>query len=482
MKQHYFLFVAAMLLFGGFAQAQYLTIGTGTDLGRGNPFDTYWRHSVSQMIYTPEDMGNQAVKIHAIAWHQNVTEAVPAQLHHMKVYMTMTSRSSFNSDDGWNNNGNGGTLYYDGEFYVSDRDEWTTITLDDYFIYNGTSNVIITVIDDIDDEVDGEDLNSEHKFYCSTTSDYKCLYARNDNDPYDGTNFGSVEGDVSNMRPNIRFFTTSTSETELPHIEIGDGSTSSENSSNYLPNTILYNNSISEQLFTNAELGGNGTKLYGVQFYKTSTDSDIERRNVKVYLSSTSSTEYANETDWTQVVSWELLYKGGFAIPEEEGWVTIWFNEPKSVAGGNNYALVVVDSNDFWRSSRYYATHTTSGNTSIINYSDETAFDAPALYHSDIEGELLSIRNNVRFILDATPQTSITEAGSVNVNVYPNPTNGRLTVKANGLKHVDLLNVTGKTLVSTNNATLDLSNLPAGVYMLRVQTEEGTSMQKIIKN
>ncbi len=70
---------------------------------------------------------------------------------------------------------------------------------------------------------------------------------------------------------------------------------------------------------------------------------------------------------------------------------------------------------------------------------------------------------------------------SRSVELFPVPTSGSLTVRADGLQKVDILDIGGRTLVSSTAATLDLSGLPEGMYFVRVTTLSGSSVQRIVK-
>ena len=67
------------------------------------------------------------------------------------------------------------------------------------------------------------------------------------------------------------------------------------------------------------------------------------------------------------------------------------------------------------------------------------------------------------------------------VKVYPNPTNGMVTVEAEGMSLVSVYNSLGQCVlekqVSGETTTLDLKDVAAGLYLLRVKTESGTLNQ-----
>lgn len=70
------------------------------------------------------------------------------------------------------------------------------------------------------------------------------------------------------------------------------------------------------------------------------------------------------------------------------------------------------------------------------------------------------------------------------VELYPNPTEGRLTIKASGMQQVSLFNAIGqriKTLqVNADSLTLDVSTFGSGVYLLQITTQGGTFSRRLI--
>ena len=76
----------------------------------------------------------------------------------------------------------------------------------------------------------------------------------------------------------------------------------------------------------------------------------------------------------------------------------------------------------------------------------------------------------------------IEEPASKNeVEIFPVPTKGNLTVRSEGIKKVDIMDVGGRTLVSSQKGNLNISDLPNGVYFVRVTTISGSTVQRIVK-
>ena len=80
------------------------------------------------------------------------------------------------------------------------------------------------------------------------------------------------------------------------------------------------------------------------------------------------------------------------------------------------------------------------------------------------------------------------------LNIYPNPANDRLyvetltqTLTQTQTLNVEIYDVYGrlqdnKTTRQQDMTSIDLSNLNAGIYFVKINTEEGNIVKRIIKN
>ena len=69
---------------------------------------------------------------------------------------------------------------------------------------------------------------------------------------------------------------------------------------------------------------------------------------------------------------------------------------------------------------------------------------------------------------------------NLQLKIYPNPANNKITIDANDVIDVKLFDILGKQITSTKTNEVDVSNLTNGVYFIQVQTKQNTSTQKII--
>ena len=72
------------------------------------------------------------------------------------------------------------------------------------------------------------------------------------------------------------------------------------------------------------------------------------------------------------------------------------------------------------------------------------------------------------------------------VNVFPNPSNGVFSIEGKSIRKVEVVDVIGQTVLSKeiedNHIQIDLSGKTAGVYLLRVITNNGITTKQLIKD
>ncbi|MCR5423906.1 MAG: fibronectin type III domain-containing protein [Bacteroidales bacterium] len=68
------------------------------------------------------------------------------------------------------------------------------------------------------------------------------------------------------------------------------------------------------------------------------------------------------------------------------------------------------------------------------------------------------------------------------LKLYPNPTRGQVTLTADEVIKVEVLDLVGRTVATfVNTNTFDLSDLVEGVYTLRITLPEGVAVRKVVK-
>lgn len=109
---------------------------------------------------------------------------------------------------------------------------------------------------------------------------------------------------------------------------------------------------------------------------------------------------------------------------------------------------------------------------------------AQLIFASSPSGASVVYIDNVLFSKKAV--VGIESNKSVNISVYPNPSNGILNIKAEkNIQKVEVFNAMGQLVNSlkanANNATLDLSDLPNGLYTVNAVVDGSNNISKFIK-
>ena len=78
--------------------------------------------------------------------------------------------------------------------------------------------------------------------------------------------------------------------------------------------------------------------------------------------------------------------------------------------------------------------------------------------------------------------TDLEEKTNANIQVYPNPTSGLLYIEGQGMMHISVSNLLGQKLMETTtegSTTLDLTRFESGMYLVRMETENGVLVKKV---
>lgn len=99
--------------------------------------------------------------------------------------------------------------------------------------------------------------------------------------------------------------------------------------------------------------------------------------------------------------------------------------------------------------------------------------------------ELYSISNLNQF-LNSKEENISYQNNQNTINIYPNPTSDYININSNKkitLKNIYLYDISGKEILikTPTHNRIDLSNLPSGVYIIKIMTDIGTFNKKILK-
>ena len=188
------LLLMTLLLFAfiGGARADEVTIGDGTATSNTNPIGTYYNYSITELLYTADEIG-MAGTINSVSFYYAGTTAKDFPI---KVYMKHVDATDLSSEG--ISLADADEVFY-GTFSVT-GEGWATIDLDAPFTYDGTSNLLIGI------NKAYAQWYSDGNWYHTTTTVTMARYSQNDDNAYDTS---TVPGTAQTGRPNIQIEITS---------------------------------------------------------------------------------------------------------------------------------------------------------------------------------------------------------------------------------------------------------------------------------
>ena len=231
-------------------------------------------------------------------------------------------------------------------------------------------------------------------------------------------------------------------------------------------NTMSY---FDGEYYTGIGLNGGGTMVWAALFPAEFMAGRQYIKNAEVYMT---------ESGFGPITM--TIYQGGESAPEtqiysrtyninSEGWITL------NVSG----AVALDQHKSLW-----------------VTFTSNAAYPASCGdYCGDANGSWLGYQGQWMSLLDAGYEKTwmirvttgdegnagISTLENAKIAIYPNPVTDKATVVADNLSKVEVLDVTGRIVATTNQSVVDMSSLQNGVYMFRVITANGTTMQKVVK-
>ena len=77
--------------------------------------------------------------------------------------------------------------------------------------------------------------------------------------------------------------------------------------------------------------------------------------------------------------------------------------------------------------------------------------------------------------------TGIDGVEQANISIYPNPVSNVLNVEGNGIQQVEVMDLNGRTIMTSAATSLNIENLASGMYLVRVIANDGIRVEKIVK-
>ena len=93
-----------------------------------------------------------------------------------------------------------------------------------------------------------------------------------------------------------------------------------------------------------------------------------------------------------------------------------------------------------------------------------------------------SLKNNTTY-KEQSNTSEVTNLLENSIFIYPNPTNEELSIENDSftIENVEIYDINGKTILSTNKPIINISHLLTGTYFVKIKTDNGELIKKIIK-
>ena len=357
MKRRLLLSMMLVLAWMGAARADEVTIGSKTTTIYTLPFNTYDRYSLSQQIYTADEIG-MAGTITSLSFMY--TKGFIA--NGIKIYLKEVDKTFFDynqdmvpvtEDD----------LVFSGGFSVAQED-WTTITLKNPFDYSGSKNLLVCFYD----------TNNENYGSICTAYTIQAVSGQNRAIYYSDASFISLDNinnfsgsnkHVAGYRNYIKIGITS-KYTEPETLTVYDGTSISE----YVPAYMYYFDDFTRSQFVipSSNLGDMASKTITSMTFYTQTE-DI------LYTTLATVDVYLKEVDYTRINEFEpktsdaIVYQGTLSVVSAEGCgtLTIDFDEPFPYSGGNLLIGIENTTNKGYNLIKFYGKAVTDASVAGTN-------------------------------------------------------------------------------------------------------------------
>ena len=381
------------------------------------PSYSLYKNTLSEQIYTSEEFGDAGV-ITSIAFYNGGTE----KTRYYDFYMKNTTKSTFTGHYDWESISTSDKVF-SGSVTMAAND-WTEITLNPPFFYDGTSNVVLVA----DDHTTSTGSGLRCRVFDATA---QAIRVYSESTDYDPMNTSTYWGTIMNVKNQLRitkaapstepvnitvsaspaqggtvtgggaytfgetctltaaantgyFFIGWTENNEIisneleisfmalsdrtfvasfiQATEIGTG----ETTNNYLPSYSFYSYALSQQIYTAEEIGTAGT-ISCMAFYNEGSE---RTRTYDFYLATTDKSFFSSDTDWITMTASDKVFSGSVTMAAN-AWTFIVFDTPFEYDGTSNLVIVADDNTGSSVSSTPHmacSVYSTSTNQAIYSY------------------------------------------------------------------------------------------------------------------
>lgn len=422
----------------------------GTTTSNYLPAFNYYTNSLTEQIYTSAELGDAGL-ITSVAFYNGGAE----KSLNYDIYMKATTKSTFTGNTDWITVAASDKVFSGTVTMVAD--DWTTITFDSPFIYDGTSNVVLAT------DKKTKWSNSPHMSCRVFAASNQALYIYDDSNDYSplspptsstsynavmsvknqlivyketiptepvnitvsanpaqaatvsgGGSFQFGETCTVTATPNTGY--TFIGWTENGNLVSSDLSYSfvafadrnlvakfvlsieigvATTTHNYLPSYSYYKQALTQQIYTPDEIGTAGI-ISCIAFYNEGAE---RTRSYDLYLKTTTKSSFTSNTDWITVTAADKVFSGSVTMTAN-AWTFFVFDTPFEYDGNSNLVIVADDNTGSYDNSPYMAcsVFNTSSSQAIFYWDDNTNFNPlspPTSAGSSNANGVLSVKNHI---------------------------------------------------------------------------------------
>ena len=301
----------------------------------------------------------------------------------------------------------GATTVYHGVLNANNSNDPMYVVFDNEFTYHG-GNLLVGFY------VTNSGTSYSCKFFGKTTSSFTAAWGYN--------SFNRIK-----FIPKVKFTYTSDNSCE----EVVVGTESSTNT--YVPLYGAYNKNYEQMIYTANDMGNTAGIINKIAF--KSSKSDFKSRTLKIYMGTTTKTNFESNTDFVALDNLEEVYSGTLEI--EPGWNVFDLQLPFNYDGHSNLIVAMYNTvtSTATTSSSFYYTSTTDDMT--ISAFHNTYDPSPSTTNwSSYSGNkyLRKTRPNIKFCMTNSDVESCVQIGNATnttgyapINLYSSPYNHSYT-------------------------------------------------------
>jgi len=250
----------------------------------------------------------------------------------------------------------------------------------------------------------------------------------------------------------------------------------------YIPTYTYYHKSLTQQIYTPAEIGTAGT-INAVSFYVYSNVSSGNglQRLISVYMANTSKNYFSSSTDFVTLDPTENLVFTEKTVTFTSGsLVTLTLDTPFEYDGTSNLLICVTDNSTNWCSSSYYAMKTYTYNDpnnsyrTIREFRDDNSFDVANPYDElSANRSNTTYKNYIILNMDMGPAEIVADVDVMELGERPNSAYmrpGTFTLTNVGFKEGTITGIESDNEYFTINAEFPIYLAPNASVDIEVST------------